>query len=193
MTVKNLPVAVETIVTIVETAAAIMAPIGNPEHAIHRTDGAADTGADRAANHATDRAGNPVTFIGAFLRATHDTLCMDELGDREQRQGDGRNGKTEPDGQTGGQSRSLDLRFHLNLNSLMVGGDCADGAGIFNVDVAKRLRNHDEIRSGQRNNAGKEGSIIKASFPGDSGGPSRHGESRPDKTPPPPCLRPPPN
>jgi hypothetical protein len=157
---------VETIVAIVETVAAIMTPIGNPEHAINGTHSAADAGADRAANHTAYRTGGPVAFIRAFLRTADDALRMPELGDREQRQGDGRNRKTEPDGQTGGQSRCLDFRLHLKLNSLMVSGDCADRAGIFNVDAAKRLRACDKIRSGRPNVGGKEGSIIKPSFPG---------------------------
>jgi hypothetical protein len=72
----------------------------------------------------------------------------------------------------------------------MVGGDCAGGADIFNGDMAKRLRARDEIRPGPPNHAGKEASIIKPSFPGQSGRPFRNGEARPDKTPPPPCLRP---
>jgi hypothetical protein len=58
MTVKNLPIAVETVVAIVEAAAVIMTPIGDPKHAIYGAHGATDAGADRAANHAADRAGS---------------------------------------------------------------------------------------------------------------------------------------
>ena len=90
MTASNLPIAVEMIVAVVKAAAAIAAPIGNAEHAIHRADRAADTGSDRAADHTAYRTGGPVTFVGAFLRAAHDALGMPDMGDREQREGDGR-------------------------------------------------------------------------------------------------------
>ena len=58
----------KTIVAIVIAAAAIAA-IADPEHALDRAHGAADAGTDCAANHATDRAGHPVTFVSAVLRA----------------------------------------------------------------------------------------------------------------------------
>jgi len=35
---------------VVKAAAAIVTPIGNPEHAIHGAHGTADAGSDRAAN-----------------------------------------------------------------------------------------------------------------------------------------------
>jgi hypothetical protein len=118
-TQEKSPIAVEAIVTIVKPATVTaIAAIRNPEHAINGTHGAADAGADRAANHAAYRTGGPVALIRAFLRTADDALRMPELGDREQRQSDGRNGKTKPDGQTGGQSQCLDLRLHLDLNSL---------------------------------------------------------------------------
>jgi hypothetical protein len=48
----------------------------------------------------------------------------------------------------------------------MVGRDCADGAGIFNVGATKRLRACNEIRSGQPDEGGSDGPITKASFQG---------------------------
>ena len=78
-------------VTVVIAAAAMPAPvaaIGNPEHALDRAHRAADPGADGAANDAADRTGDPIAFIGAFLRAAHDTLRMAELRDRQQGKSD---------------------------------------------------------------------------------------------------------
>jgi hypothetical protein len=141
---------VEAIVTIVKPATVTaIAAIGNTEHAINGTHGAADTGADRAANHAADRTGGPVTLIGSLLRAADDALGMGELGDREQRQSDGRNGKTEPDGQTGGQARSLDLRIHLNLNSLEISAASAPTWWESpNAEAAKWLHRYAEFEQG---------------------------------------------
>ena len=65
----------KTMVAIVIAAAAIAAVI-DPEHASHRAHGAADTGADRATNHAADGTGNPVTFAGALLGAADDPLRL---------------------------------------------------------------------------------------------------------------------
>jgi hypothetical protein len=77
------------VVAVVIAAAAITA-IGDPEHTLDGAHRPADTGADRSANHTAHRAGNPVTFPGALLRAAHDALGMPELGDRQQRQNDRR-------------------------------------------------------------------------------------------------------
>jgi hypothetical protein len=106
-----LPIAVEVIVAIVIAAAAI-ATIRNPEHALDGAHRAADAGADRAAHHAAHRAGDPVAFPGALLGAAHDALRMPDLGDSEQCENDGRNCKIELHGQTGWQRRCRGL--HLN-------------------------------------------------------------------------------
>src|ERR1700743_333542 len=79
------PIAVEVTVAVIVTAAVIAAGIGNAEYAVHRADGAANAGADLSANGPADRTGNPIAFIGAFLRAAHDTLRMSDMRDREQR------------------------------------------------------------------------------------------------------------
>ena len=93
MTVEtNLPIATKTVVTVVIAAAAIAAVI-DPEHTSHRAHGAADTGADRTANHATHGTGNPVTFARAFLGAADDALRVGELRDRQQGERDGRDRK----------------------------------------------------------------------------------------------------
>jgi len=73
----------ESIVAIIKAAAVIMMPIRNPEHAIYRANGAADTSADRAANHTTYRAGHAITFRRAFLRTAHDALGVPDMGDCE--------------------------------------------------------------------------------------------------------------
>ena len=98
MTFEKLPVTPEMAVAIVITAAAIAA-IRNPEHALDCAHGAADAGSDRAANHATYGAGDPVTFVGALLRAAHDALGVADMRDRQQRKDDGGRRKPEPERQ----------------------------------------------------------------------------------------------
>lgn len=63
--------------------------MGNAEHPLDRADGTADTGADRAPNHAADGARDPVAFVRTFLGAPNDALGMARLGDAGQR---GQNG-----------------------------------------------------------------------------------------------------
>jgi len=84
----------KTVVAIVIAAAAIAATI-DPEHTSHRAHRAADTGSDRAADHATHRTGNPVTFTGAFLGAAHDALRIAGMGNRQQGENDRRHRKME--------------------------------------------------------------------------------------------------
>ena len=56
--IRNLPIAVESIIAIVEAAASMVpATRPNSEHAIHRAQRAAYTRADRSADDSTDRAG----------------------------------------------------------------------------------------------------------------------------------------
>jgi hypothetical protein len=78
--VRYLPIAVKMIVTVVEAAAA--SSIGNTQRAIDRADCAANTCPDCLANYAADRASYPVTFVGALLRASHDTLRVSDLRNR---------------------------------------------------------------------------------------------------------------
>ena len=70
----------EMIVPIVETATAIMSPIGNSKHAIYGAYRATDACPDRPSNHPADRAGRPVTFVSALLCAAYDALRVPNLG-----------------------------------------------------------------------------------------------------------------
>jgi hypothetical protein len=65
----------------------------NSEHAIHRTDRTADTGADRAANDRTDRTRRAAAFAGAFLRAADNPLRITEMGYCKQGQDNSRRRK----------------------------------------------------------------------------------------------------
>src|SRR5450631_2414498 len=116
MTVEGLPIAVKTIVAIVITAAAVAA-IVDPEHTLDGPHRAADAGADRAADHATDGTGNPVAFPGALLRPADDALGMAGMGNCEQGENERRRRK-EFCRQTGRQRRGLDLDHRFHLNSL---------------------------------------------------------------------------
>lgn len=87
-----------------------MAAMGNAEHPLDRADGTADTGADRATNHAAHGAGNAIAFIGAVLCAAHNALGMARLWDT--RQG----------GQNGGASKKATERQTSRLRS---GGDAS--------------------------------------------------------------------
>ena len=98
----------ETIAAVI-IAAAAMAAVVDPEHALDGAHGAADTGADRATHHAADRAGDPVAFPGALLRAAHDALGIAELRHREQREDDRRRRQNEFGRQAGRQRGSADL------------------------------------------------------------------------------------
>lgn len=62
------------IAVIVAVAPVAVVTVGNAEHALDRANGAADTGTNDTANRTAYGAGNPVTFIRAFLRAAHDAL-----------------------------------------------------------------------------------------------------------------------
>ena len=84
---------------IVVAPAAIAAPvsaIGDSEHALDRAHGAADAGPNRTTDHAAHRAGDPVTFIRAFLRAANDGLGMSDMGKRQQGEHDGGHREREP-------------------------------------------------------------------------------------------------
>src|SRR5258708_7342503 len=86
---SELPVTPEMPMPIVVAAAAPVAAIWNPEHALDRPHGAADAGTHGAADHTTHRAGDPVTFVGALPGAAHDALGVPGMGDRQQREEDG--------------------------------------------------------------------------------------------------------
>jgi len=81
---------------VIETAAAIVVPIGNSQHPMNGAHRAADAGTDGAADHATDRTGNPIAFVSALLRTAHDALGVAGVGGRQQRQSDGSSGKDQP-------------------------------------------------------------------------------------------------
>jgi hypothetical protein len=72
---------VETViiaVAVVIAATAIVVPIGamgHVEHTLDRTNGPADSSADRAANDAADRTGNPVALMGAPSCAPRTMPC----------------------------------------------------------------------------------------------------------------------
>src|SRR2546421_1802960 len=104
----------------VVVAAAAIASLRNPEHTPDRAHGAADAGSDRPTNYATDRAGDPVTLVRAFLRAAHDALGVADMRDRQQREDEGRSREPKPDLQSRGQRRRLNLGF-VHLNSLKIG------------------------------------------------------------------------
>lgn len=88
----RLPIAVESIVTVVEAAAA-MPPVmaWQSEHAIHSAHRAANASADRATHDGTDRTRGAVALTRAFLRAANNALRMAGMRDhRQQHQRDGR-------------------------------------------------------------------------------------------------------
>ena len=93
-TMRHLPVAVESIVAIV-IAAAPIATVVDAEYALHGAHRAADAGPDCSADDTADRAGNPVSFVGAFPRAAHDALRVPDMRDREQCKHHGSNGEME--------------------------------------------------------------------------------------------------
>jgi len=53
-----------------------MAVMWNAEHALDRPYSASNAGADRATNDTAHGAGDPVTFVGAFLGPAYDALGM---------------------------------------------------------------------------------------------------------------------
>ncbi|RXH29162.1 hypothetical protein XH99_13710 [Bradyrhizobium nanningense] len=75
MTAVDSPVAVEVVIPVVipATAVAVMT-VGNAEHPLDCTNGAADTGTDDASDCTAHGTADPVALIGAFLGATHDAL-----------------------------------------------------------------------------------------------------------------------
>jgi len=82
MTVVKLPVAVIAAVSVI--AVTPIAAMGNAEHALDSPHGAANTGADRTANHAADGARNPVSLMRPLLRTPHDALGLAWAGRRKQ-------------------------------------------------------------------------------------------------------------
>jgi len=60
----------EMVIAVIVAATAVApAVMGNAEHTLHCTHGAADTGADRASDHSAHGPGDAVALIGAFLGA----------------------------------------------------------------------------------------------------------------------------
>jgi hypothetical protein len=87
-TMLGLPIAVEVVITVVETSAAVMVAVGNAEDTVDGADGAADTCADHATYGAAHRTGDPVTFGSTLLGSAHDALGRGEMRDRKPRQRD---------------------------------------------------------------------------------------------------------
>lgn len=75
----------------------------NAEHALDRTNGAADTGPDDASDRAAHGASDPVTFIRAFLGTAHDALGVAGLRQSQQREQDGGGCEQQAEWQTGRQ------------------------------------------------------------------------------------------
>jgi hypothetical protein len=107
----------------VAIAVAMVMPMrfGEPEHALDRAHGAADTGADRASDHAAHGTGYAITFVGALLRTTDNALGMAGVGHCKQRQRDGEHSEYERQRPAGGQDRALNLGFR-HLYFLKSGG-----------------------------------------------------------------------
>ncbi|MDA9404738.1 hypothetical protein XH79_39215 [Bradyrhizobium sp. CCBAU 45389] len=102
------------IAIVIPVAAVAIVAMGNAEHALHCTHGAADTGADRTTDHASDGTGDPVTFIGPFLGAAHDALSMTSSRQCEQCKQDGGGREQQADGQAGRQGGGGNAGFvHL--------------------------------------------------------------------------------
>jgi len=123
------------------------ATIRNSEHALDGSHCAADAGPNRTANHTADRAGNPVAFRRALLRAAHHALRMPDVGDREQGESECRSRKMKLYGQTCGHCGCSDLRLHLN--SFCSAAIAPTAAKICNADAAKKLRACGEFGTGR--------------------------------------------
>ena len=75
----------ETVVTIVESAAAMVPATGrDAEHAIDRAHRAADGGTNRGAHGRTDRARDAATFIFSLLGTADNALRVCQMRDGEQ-------------------------------------------------------------------------------------------------------------
>lgn len=105
----------ETMIAVIISAAAVtVMTMGNAEHTFDCTNGAADTGTDDASDCAAYGAGDPVAFVGAFLRAAHDALSVAGLRKRQQREQEGGGREQQTAGQTGRQWRGSETGFvHL--------------------------------------------------------------------------------
>lgn len=91
-----------------------MAMMRNAEHALYRTHGPSNTGADRATNHAAHGAGDPIALVRTFLGAAHDALSMAGSRQARQRKKDGGGCEQQADGQAGRQSGGGNTGFvHL--------------------------------------------------------------------------------
>ena len=110
----------------------------DPEHALDRAHGAADTGADRTADHAAHRTGDPVTFVGAFLRAAHDALGMSGMGIAPAARERWRPSQARIWPANDRQRGRLDPDL-VHLHSLRSRRVSAGGAGLSNAAAAKKL------------------------------------------------------
>ena len=81
---ENLPIAVESIVAIVEAAASLVPAMRpNAEHAIHRAYRATDTRAYRTADDGADRAGRTAALARALLGTADDALSVPGMRNRQ--------------------------------------------------------------------------------------------------------------
>jgi hypothetical protein len=104
-------------------AVAVVVPgvrLGKTEHTLDCTHGTADTSADCASNHAADGTRDPISFVGAFLGATHDTLGVAGMGHDDERQRQTQQGKHERQRPAGRNGYGRNLGFP-HLNSLKSG------------------------------------------------------------------------
>jgi len=82
--------------------ASVPAVTWNTEGALHRSDSAADSGPNRAADCSTDRAANTTAFamalVGALLGASNEALCMADARRCREGEGDNRRRTEQPEG-----------------------------------------------------------------------------------------------
>ena len=110
----------EAVIAVVIAAAAVtVVTVGNAEHTLDCTNGAADTGSDDASDCTAHGAGDPVALVRAFLGTTDDALGVAGLRQRQQREPDGGSCERQADGQTGRRRRGGDTDFvHLGSQRL---------------------------------------------------------------------------
>jgi hypothetical protein len=136
--------------TVVVPIMTVMPVATNSEDAIDGTHRAADTGADRAADHSSHRACRAATLphalLSAALHTADDALRMAGMGHREPCENQCCGCKRELDAQAGCRRRCDRLHpVHLDqflrpLRSLE--------AGTGNADSTKRLRRHGKFENG---------------------------------------------
>ena len=141
------PIAVETADAVVIAATMMMIPVrfGQAEHALDRTDGAADAGTDCSTNHAPDGAGHAVALVSALLGATDDTLRVTDARQRDCGKHD-RSSHEDEQKRTrgrGGRGHNLGMSHLRSLNPAEAPGR----AGSLNSGAAEWLRDHGHFES----------------------------------------------